>query len=321
MTAPLLKDLSYYRTGGSCRRIYAPTSITELAANLREIATLGLPFFYLGAGSNSLVMDEYFDGCVISFHALRKIRRDGNSICAEAGISNTEFAEFALSQGLTGAAWMNRLPGQLGATIRMNARCYGGEISEIVTEVTAISPDGRERSYRDPNMFRGYKDTIFMTNGEAICSAKFELKPGDPAGIKALMEHCASDREKKNQFVHPSCGCVFKNNYAIGVPSGMLLEHAGAKDLLSPHVQVNPKHANFVFNTGGASSTEILEHTLKMRELVYQHFGVHLEYEMEILGQIPEPYRTALTESRTSHPNEALLDPLRKSFHEGRRGD
>ncbi|MFW7381806.1 MAG: UDP-N-acetylmuramate dehydrogenase [Oligoflexus sp.] len=316
-SSPLLKDLAYYRTGGLYQKLHRPESVEELADSMREITAKQAPYFVLGAGSNSLVMDETWPGHVIVFDRLSRLKLEGNQIYAEAGVENSALSQFAFKHGLGDLSWMNRLPGQLGGTVRMNARCYGGEISQVVGEVQVVSPDGQVKLYQNQpeqrHLFRGYKDTIFMENQEIIVSAKFYLESGDQQKLKAWMDHCEQDRTSKGQFTFPSCGCVFKNNYAVGVPSGMLLDRAGVHQLSDMAVEINPMHANFVFNKQ-ASSRQILEMTFAMRELVYAKFGVWLEYEMEILGQVPQDLLVKLQEKRPAKFVESALEELRLEF-------
>jgi UDP-N-acetylmuramate dehydrogenase len=318
----LLKDFAYYGTGGPCDVLYAPADVAELAAVVAEVNRRRQPLCLLGAGTNSLVMDDEFHGAFLVFRNLQDLRRDGVRLTAGAGVENTLLSQTALRSGLTGAAWMNRLPGQLGGTVRMNARCYGGEISQIVTRVTAVARDGTVRVYDDLGLvFRGYKDTLFMTNGDLIADVELTLAPGDAAAIaqtEAQMRFCASDREGKGQFEHPSCGCVFKNDYGVGVPSGMLLEAAGVKALKHGGAEVSPYHANFVYNKG-ATSRAILELTLMMRERVFKMFGAWLEYEMEILGTMPADLAGAVNERRAHALRAEAIRPLKEKM--ARRGD
>lgn len=304
---------AYYKTGGEARSFYQPKSVAELSAARKDIAQEGTPYFFIGGGTNSLVSDERWNGAVISFAGLRRLDVNGEYIVVGAGIENSDLAKAALKAGLEGAAWMYRLPGQLGGTVRMNARCYGGEISEITTRVTTVAKDGEVKVYTDKSIFRGYKDTIFMQNDEAIAEIEVELAPGDKAAIEKKMLFCESDRESKGQFTYPTCGCVFKNNYAVGVPSGMLLEAAGVKDLKTEGVSINPQHANFVYNIS-ATSRSIVEMTLKMRELVYSKFGVWLEYEMELLGAFPKDLEAKLKEERPAKWNTAEIERLKVQF-------
>ena len=131
------------------------------------------------------------------------------------------------------------------------------------------------------------------------------LTPGDQSKISEHMEFCRTDREKKGQFLFPSCGCVFKNDYTVGVPSGLLIEASGMKGVRVGNAEVSEYHANFVFNRG-ATSRQILELTMVMREAVFRNFGVWMEYEMEVMGVIPEDLRARFYESRSATPNDKL---------------
>lgn len=308
-----LRAITWYRTGGTCDSFHEPASTAECAALMADIRRRGIPWFVLGAGSNSLVSDRHFAGAVISCRRLLRLERDGNRVTVGAGLENTGLAEFCLTHSLAGAAWMNRLPGQLGATVRMNARCYDGEISQIVHSLEAVTPSGEVLKLPAAGLFRGYKDTVFMENRQIITGITLELTPGEPAAIQEKMDFCEKDRISKHQFDHPSCGCVFKNPYDAGVPAGMLLEAAGAGKFTEGKAEVNPYHANFVFNKG-ESADRIIQLTLRMRRQVYEAFGVWLEYEMEILGELSEELRGKVREQQPASFQEDKLAPLRRKF-------
>ena len=316
-----LKDLSYYKTGGSCEQLYCPANIDELKDALEAITSGGRPYFLLGGGTNSLVMDTPYAGSVISFHKMNHVSMIKNGIRCGAGISNTAISELALKHGLAGADWMYYLPGQVGATVRMNARCYGGEISQIVNNIKTFTSDGKLKEYsietNDRSVFRAYKDTIFMKNNEIIAEVELSLSAGNIEQIKEKMDFCRRDRESKDQFTFPSCGCVFKNNYdpEVSISSGMLLEEAGAKQLIKERCRVSESHANFIFNTNHASSRDILALSMEMRDLVWNEFGVWLDYEMELLGTIPSDLKTKLEEKRTPQYKTSRLRELRNLFN------
>lgn len=310
----LLKDLSYYKTGTTYDTLYSPSSVEELAEVIHDIEKSKIPYYMLGSGSNSLVMDEHWPGSVITFSNLNSTLINGTTVVAAAGVENSKLVEQCYEASLSGISWMYFMPGQIGATTRMNARCYGGEISKIVKAVKAVNDSGKVIVYRNDEIFRGYKDTRFMYNREIIASVEFQLLEGIKDEILNQMEFCKSDRIKKNQFLFPSCGCVFKNNYEVGVPSGLLLDRAEAKQHSSDVVEISPYHANFVFNKG-ASSRQILETTFKMRESVYEEFGVWLEYEMEVLGSIPKDLRTKLIENRVNKIKYSKISKLKDQFH------
>ena len=304
--------------------MFAPTSIAQLQDAVRWVRDRRLPLLVLGAGTNSLVMDTRWEGACISFHQLRGLEVDARAgtLVAQAGVTNTEIAKAALTARLGGAAWMHRLPGQIGATARMNARCYGGEIGEIVSTVHTVDRAGVQQVYDLQTsadraaVFRGYKDTLFMENGELITQVGLQLSPAkDIEAERQWMEHCESDRVGKGQFLYPTCGCVFKNDYRpeVSVSSGFLLERAGVQGMRVGRAEVSPQHSNFVYNKG-ASSREILELTLQMRERVFEAFGVWLEYEMEILGTVPADLAPQIYEQRAFVPKAEVLGQLRAEF-------
>lgn len=322
MSEQLLAKVSYFKTGGQCAELYCPQDLNELEHSLKECdARFGDRYFFLGAGSNSLVSDQYWNGGVVVFSGLKQLSvlEDGITICAGAGVDNKSLVEFALKHQLSGVEWMYGLPGQIGGTVRMNARCYGGEISQVVTQVKVVSAQKGMEIYKNPReMFRGYKDTCFMDQPKlAVAEVHFQLSSGGVALVmKEKMEKCLRDREAKKQFSFPSAGCVFKNDYAVGVPSGMLIEAAGLKGKRIGQAQVSMDHANFVYNLGGATSDEILSLALHIREQVWQEFGVWMDFEMEVLGEVSSEMQVRLKESRKNKLVSTKIEPLLKKFSE-----
>lgn len=314
-----VRSRCWFQTGGSCAHFFEPETEEELSASLAEITKNKLPFFILGRGSNSLVMDEFWDGAILSMARLLRVRQEDERIICEAGVENTRISEIAWAAGLEGAAWMNRLPGQIGATVRMNARCYGGEISQIVSKIRAYDFQGQSviidiASYPE-KVFRSYKNTIFMDQPLVVYEMTLDLKQGDKKSIRDKMSACEKDRLSRHQFDYPSCGCVFKNDYSpeVSVSSGFLLDLAGARNLATEHARVSPWHANFIFNQG-AGSREILELSLRMRDLVWSEFGVWLEYEMEMLGAIPEDLRQQVQKFNEPNYKKDKLEQAKELF-------
>jgi len=298
-----LKGLAYFKTGGLSLGVYSPSSHEQLGECLRGVLATGKPYLILGGGTNSLVLDDMFSGYVIIFRQMKSIKQISETVFeVDAGVTNTEFSEFAYSKSLSGAEWMNFLPGEIGGTVRMNARCYGGEISQIVSKIMGYDPSGKEVEFLGAEVFRGYKDTLLMENHGIVSKVQVSLTPsGSLEKSREKMDFCRSDRERKGQFLFPTCGCVFKNNYHpdVSVSSGLLLELSGAKTLEFKGAKVSEKHANFVYNQG-SDARSILELTFQMRDLVWRKFGVWLEYEMEILGECPDDLKQKIMERRST---------------------
>ena len=153
MTAPLphcvvshqhVGSTTYYGIGGVAEYYSQPRSVAELQHAIRWAKAQELPIAVLGCGSNALVSDGHLNALVICLSELKVCFWENDSVLyAEAGVSNTEIAEVCLDAGRNGATWMYRMPGHLGATVRMNARCFGGEISQIAVDIFTIDTHGK----------------------------------------------------------------------------------------------------------------------------------------------------------------------------------
>lgn len=318
MDQNLLKHYSYYKTGGRCNKIISPSSIEELADTIQRLYKDKIPYFVLGSGSNSLIMDDHWPHAVILFGKMNRIRFEEGYVYAEAGVENSYLVEQCAEYGRDGLTFLAYLPGQIGATVRMNARCYGSEVKDVIYKVVSVSKQGEIHNHEGQASFYGYKATRFQKDGDIVAAASFHTTLGEKEDILDRMLKCKKDRASKNQFQHPSCGCVFKNDYNLGLAAGFLLELADVSEFNTKTVEINPLHANFVFNKG-ATSRELLETTLKMREKVYKRFGVFLEYEMEILGLVPSDLKDRVQEKHPHKITQESLENLKRQFENRKR--
>jgi UDP-N-acetylmuramate dehydrogenase len=310
-----LATILNYQTGGEAPQFAEPANVEELSQVLK--GWKGQACTILGEGTNSLASDQTFPGPVLSLRKMTDLSlQSANQVRMGAGVSNSALALFAKEHGLGAAAWMFRLPGQIGATVRMNARCFGGEISQIVTEVLALDAAGKSHVFRDPQMFRGYKDTIFMENGLIIAEVTTQLSPASKDEIEQKMLFCENYRIQAGHFTYPSCGCVFKNDHKLGVSSGLLLDLAACAGRRQGAAEVSRKHSNFVYNTGGAHADDILRLTLDMREAVWREFGAWLEYEMELLGTFSVDLMRQVREVRVPSLKTARLNEAKEIFRQ-----
>lgn len=323
-----LKDLSYFKTGGSSLGVFQPHTTDELVQGLAWILRSGRSYMVLGAGSNSLLSDEPYGGYVITLERLNSMSAfAGGEIRVGGGVGNSQVARLALERGYKGLEWMNGLPGQVGGSVRMNARCYGSEMADVVSKVTVVDTQGMIHQYHSPpdRLFFGYKDTVFMSSGAIITEVTFSVQPFDHSEERDQvwrdMQRYQSDRKDKGQYLYPSCGCVFKNDYSpeVGVSSGWLLEKAGVKGLQVGGARVSEHHANFIYNFSAATSEDILRLSFEMRRRVYDYFGVWLEYEMEILGHLRSDLARELQQHRKrdrSEDKRGALEIERRAFQQ-----
>jgi UDP-N-acetylmuramate dehydrogenase len=281
-----LAEKSYYRIGGRAAYFALPETPRQIGDLLLWNGKRRLPLAVMGSGSNMLFSDEPFPGIVLSTERMNRMFwiTPGELFC-EAGVENTEIAMELLGKSRAGGEWLHMLPGRLGGTIRMNARCFGGEISRVVSSVVVMNSDGTISWRPAGEVFLGYKRTSLMERKGIVLAAvlNFPEKKSSDA-IRAEMEHYESERNKLHHFDFPSCGSTFKNNYDAGRPSGRIFEELGYKGMRIGGAEVSAYHANFIFNTGNASSSDVLSLAGRMRQDALCRAGVSLELEVECTG-------------------------------------
>lgn len=282
-----LASLAYYGIGGTAAWVVTPRSAAELAGALLWAEDEGLPVALFGKGSNILFSDEPFPGVVLTLERLSALTPlgEGRYWC-EAGAANAALATLLQLDGRTGGEWLEGLPGSIGGTVRMNARCFGGEVSEVVAGVQVLTAEGHLLWRTAEELFLGYKETSLMQSREIVVAALMHFPHTDSReAIAARMAELRAERERKHHFDFPSCGSTFKNNYAAGRSSGMIFEELGFKGARQGGAAVSEHHANFIYNLGDASATDVLSLAARMRREALERADTTLDLEVECIGR------------------------------------
>ena len=164
----------------------------------------------------------------------------------------------------------------------MNAGAFGGETWSIVSEVKTVDRNGdiHPRTARDFDI--DYRSVHSKTEEWFISAVlRLERGVGDEAtdNIRALLKR-RSDTQPTGVF---SCGSVFRN--PPGDYAARLIEGCGLKGLRSGNACISDKHANFIINLGGCTSTDIEWLINTARKSVYEKYGIELATEVKIVGK------------------------------------
>ena len=278
---PMAKHTSF-RIGGPARRMAFPKTREQLVVLMGFLQDAGVKPLLIGNGTNLLVSDEGLDTVVIDTSAeLSRLDLTGDGeITADAGVSLATLAVFAWKNGLKGLAFAHGIPGTLGGGIVMNAGAYGGELKDVVTEVTALYPDG-VKVLTPAQLDFSYRHSVFSAGEGIVLGAKLKLETGDKDAIKAEMDELMARRKASQPLELPSAGSTFKR--PSGYFAGTLIEGCGLKGCRVGGAEVSPKHAGFVVNVGGATCADVLALIEKVRKTVYDAHGVMLEPEVKII--------------------------------------
>ncbi len=270
-----------FRVGGPAALMALPRTAEQARAAVRAARELELEPFFLGNGSNLLVPDGGVERFVIKTSGLDGLSRRGETITAGAGATLARLAVFAQREGLTGLEFAHGIPGSVGGGVTMNAGAYGGELSQVLSRVTALDRTGEERELTPEQCALEYRKSLFSGGGWLILEAGFALRPGDSGAIRARMEELSAQRQAKQPLEYPSAGSMFKR--PPGQFAGALIEQCGLKGLSVGGAQVSEKHAGFIVNTGGATCADILKLVDMVTQRVRRQTGVELEMEVRVL--------------------------------------
>ena len=277
---PLARHTSF-RIGGPATRMAFPTSGEQIVLLTGFAQECGVTPFLLGNGTNLLVADEGLDTLVIQTgEGLNRIALDGGIITADAGVSLATLAVFAWKNGLKGLAFAHGIPGTLGGGIVMNAGAYGGELKDVVTEVTALYPDG-VKVLTPAQLDFSYRHSVFSAGEGIVLGAKLKLETGDKDAIKAEMDELMARRKASQPLELPSAGSTFKR--PEGYFAAALIDQCGLKGLTVGGAQVSEKHAGFVINRGGATCADVLALMAQVQQRVWEEKGVRLEPEVKVI--------------------------------------
>lgn len=286
-----LARLTTVRTGGPADFHAKPESQDQLVELLGWADTEGLSVGIVGSGSNLLVADAGFRGLVLKLAGeLAQMEREGSRVVAGGGARLPSVSAKAAGWGLAGIEFGVNIPGTVGGAVRMNANAYGGELGRVLEWVDVCTAAGSERRTPDQLGFR-YRDSD-IGESEVVARAAFDLEEADPAEVKRTMAEMREKRKEAQPSGIKTFGSTFVNpddSRAEGRSAGQLLDAAGARGLERGGARLSPKHANFVENFADATTADVLAVMAAARRVVHERFGVVLEPEVQVLGEVEWP--------------------------------
>ena len=278
-----MKKHTTFRVGGCARYLVEPKDALQLSAVVNACRAENMPYYVVGNGSNLLVSDSGYDGVIIHlFKNMSGIRTEGNHMILQAGALLVRAASTACREGLSGLEFASGIPGTVGGALVMNAGAYGGEMKDVVSRVTVLTPEGETREYTKEQMAFGYRRSRLTEEAGIVLETEFSLQPGRTEEIRARMEELKEKRVSRQPLEYASAGSTFKR--PKGYFAGKLIEDAGLRGYRIGDAQVSEKHCGFVINRGNATASEIAEVIRQVQERVYAHSGVRLQTEVKLLG-------------------------------------
>lgn len=278
---PMARHTSFH-IGGPAKRMAFPSNSEQMVLLTSFAKQCGANPLVIGNGTNLLVDDAGLDRLVIdtSSNMNRMELTDRCTIVADAGVSLRKLAIFAWEHGLTGLEFAHGIPGTLGGAVYMNAGAYGGEMKQVVAQVTALYPEGIRKLTPEQADF-GYRHSVFSDGTGVVLSAELQLAEGNSDDIRAKMDDLMMRRKTSQPLEYPSAGSTFKR--PEGYFAGTLIDQCGLKGTTVGGACVSPKHAGFLINTGGATCSDVLRLIALIQNTVERKTGVRLEPELKYI--------------------------------------
>ena len=287
LVAEPMKNHTTFRIGGPADALALPKTPEEVAEVVRFCHEHAQPYYVLGNGSNLLVSDEGYRGLVLQLYRnFNDIQVNGETITVQSGAMLAAVARTAYQNGLTGLEFASGIPGTIGGAVVMNAGAYGGEMKNVLREVTVLTKEGEVLAIPAKALELGYRTSVIPKNGWIVLGAVLQLKKGDQEQILARMEELKEQRITKQPLDLPSAGSTFKR--PEGYFAGKLIMDAGLRGFTVGGAQVSEKHCGFVVNRGDATAADVWELICEVKRRVKEMTGVELEPEVKLLGDFPQ---------------------------------
>ena len=278
--------------GGPADVLCDVTSAEDIRHALACAQECGAPVTVIGNGSNLLVKDGGVRGLVLRVcDGFAQVSApvplgDGRfALTAQGGAGLTKLSNAAAAAGLSGLEFAAGIPGTVGGAVYMNAGAYGGEMKDVVANVTAFDMDGSGISFTNEEMQFGYRKSALTLREKpaVVTSVTVSLVPGDEETIRTAMREFNARRREKQPVTLPSCGSTFKR--PEGKFAGTLIDQCGLKGLRVGGASVSTLHAGFLVNDQNGTAADYLALIAEVQRIVKEKTGFHLEPEVRIIGE------------------------------------
>jgi UDP-N-acetylmuramate dehydrogenase len=279
-----LKKKNWFNIGGKSKVFYKADNLKELVNFLKKLNNKE-KIFILGAGSNTLISDKFFDGVVIklskNFNNISLLGE--NIIIAGSAVLDNSLSDFAMNNNLSGFEFLSCIPGTIGGGIKMNAGCFGKEFKDILLSIQAIDKKGNVITIPSKDIIFEYrknnlsKDLIFL-------SASFKGTKDDATNIRNEVNKLKTEKEKNQPTRIKTSGSTFKNPISQTKKKVWeLIKESVPLDKSFGDACISEKHCNFFVNKGEATFEDMTMLIDFVTKNVLEKTGISLEKEIKIL--------------------------------------
>ncbi len=279
-----LKKKNWFNIGGKSKVFYKADNLKQLVDFLKKLNNQER-LFILGAGSNTLVKDELFNGVVIklskNFNNISLLGED--IIIAGSAVLDKTLSNFALNNNLSGFEFLSCIPGTIGGGIKMNAGCFGKEFKDILISIQAIDKFGKVLTIPSKDIKFEYRKND-LSDDLIFLSASFKGVKGNYTEISNEIEKLKTEKDKNQPTKIKTSGSTFKNPLSqTNKKVWELIRESVPLNKSFGDACISEKHCNFFVNKGNARYEDMRKLIDFVAKNVLEKTGISLETEIKIL--------------------------------------
>lgn len=277
-----LKKYNTYRLDVKCDYLVFPKDIDEVVKLISFLKENNYKYLVLGNGSNVIFKNKRYNGVVIKLSKLDKIEFDGDKVVVGAGVSLSKLANMAINNSLSGLEFSVSIPGEIGASVSMNAGAYNESFSDVFVSAKVLTPKLEIIELTNEDMDFSYRNSFIKKNKDYIVlEVVLKLKPGNKEEMNAVIEKRFEKRKATQPLEYPSAGSVFRN--PEGMYAGKLIEDANLKGYSIGGAMISDMHANFIVNKDNATGEDIINLINLAKDKVKENNNIDLYLEQVII--------------------------------------
>ena len=279
-----LKKKNWFNIGGKAKVFYKANSLNSLIKFLKKLDN-NERLFIIGAGSNTLITDDLYDGVIIKLGKnFNNISLHGNNVViAGSAVLDKTLSEFAMNNNISGFEFLSCIPGTIGGGIRMNAGCFEREFKDILISVQAIDKIGNVATIPAKDIKFDYRKNDLPEN-LIFLSASFKGVTGNKDEIYNEVQRLKKKKEKNQPSKIKTSGSTFKNPILqTNKKVWELIKESVPLDTRFGDAYISEKHCNFFVNNGNASFKDMKNLIEFVSKKVLDKTGINLEKEIKIL--------------------------------------
>ena len=279
-----LKKSNWFNIGGKTKIYFKPDNLPDLILFLKRFGNKE-KIYILGAGSNTLITDNTFNGAVIklgrNFSNISILPND--VIVAGSACLDKKLSDFALVNEIGNFEFLACIPGSVGGGLKMNAGCFNKEFKDILISIQAIDKEGRVLTIPAKEIFFEYRNNNLSDN-LIFLSASFKGKKKNKDKIKKEIFELKKRKDSSQPTMIKTSGSTFKNPINQSDKKvWQLIKESVPLDTSFGDACISDKHCNFFVNKNKATFDDMNKLINFVQDTVKKKTGIILEKEIKIL--------------------------------------